>query len=296
MLYDQCPDLVNFGVSHWLLQPTGAYLLAITSAGSKQTYLIVKQIPTQALFLGQKLIWLPQCQSTNAEAMDLVRKGQAIEGLVVGTDHQTAGRGQRGNTWESEQGQNLTVSCVLRPQHLPLGQQFALSMAMANGVRAALAQLTSHAVMVKWPNDIYIHQRKIGGLLLESIVQAGKLSAMVVGLGLNINQLDGLPPQATSLRMLTGSQHALDKVLGLICHKVEQEYLSLRQANGIAAIKQRYMAHLLGYGQLRNYRITLTGEHFSAMLVDVLQSGRAVFRESDGQNRSYDIKEVEWLW
>jgi len=256
----------------------------------------VKQIPTQALFTGQKVIWLPECQSTNSYALELVRKGETTEGLLIGTDLQTAGRGQRGNTWESAPGQNITVSIVLKPSFLPINHQFALSMAMANAVRTFLSRFTNHQVLTKWPNDTYIHNRKISGLLLESSIQQNRLGAMVVGIGINLNQIDNLPPQATSLSMLTGKRFDMGIMLGGLCLAVEQEYLLLKQTNGSSIVRQRYIESLMGYGILRNYRITLTGEHISAALVDIMPTGKAIFKETDGKTRSFDIKEIEWLW
>lgn len=261
-----------------------------------KTTLFVKQIPTQALFIGQKVIWLPQCQSTNAEAMSLLKAGDVTEGLLVGTDEQLAGRGQRGNTWQSEPGHNLTVSIILKPTFLAVSQQFQLSMAVALGVRATVAHFTGHQAVVKWPNDVYVGKRKIAGILLESQVSNNKLAAVVAGIGLNVNQLEGMPPQAGSLMMLTGQVFDLREVLAILCQRIEQYYLILRQAGGGDKVKTHYMNHLMGFEELRNYRVTLTGEHFMARITDVLTNGKLVMHDQDGNRRLYDLKEVDWIF
>lgn len=252
----------------------------------------VEQIPTHTLFVGQKVVWLPQCQSTNTEAMALVRAGQAPEGVVVGTDEQTAGRGQRGNHWLSAPGENLTVSIVLRPTHLSLGNQFVLSMAAALAVRQLVQNHTRHTVTVKWPNDIYVGKRKIAGLLLESQLRGNVLDAMVIGIGLNVNQLDDLPPTATSLSLLEGQLFNLPTILGELCQLLESQYLRTKQGNPIL-VRHQYVQHLMNWQTLQNYRITLTGEHLMAAIVDVMPNGRLVLMSHDGRRSTWDLKEVE---
>ncbi|NJL14263.1 MAG: biotin--[acetyl-CoA-carboxylase] ligase [Microscillaceae bacterium] len=113
------------------------------------------------LIIGQKFIDLPNCHSTNDVAQQIIREGSPVEGTVIYTEHQTAGRGQRGNRWEAAPGQNLTFSVIVSPYFLAADQQFFLSMAVALATRKALlAYCEPEELKIKWPNDLFVGQKK----------------------------------------------------------------------------------------------------------------------------------------
>ena len=126
------------------------------------------KIPAKTLFMGQKLIYVPECHSTNSSLSDLINHADLPEGLVLITDNQTKGRGQRGNNWDSLPGENLTFSILLKPKFLATRDQFQLNMAIAIGIADGVRQLMSQQVSLKWPNDIMIDGKKVGGILIEN--------------------------------------------------------------------------------------------------------------------------------
>ncbi|MCY7352890.1 MAG: biotin--[acetyl-CoA-carboxylase] ligase [Cytophagaceae bacterium] len=254
------------------------------------------------LFIGKKIIFLPSCHSTNDELVKMIPEtggDSTLEGTVVVTDQQTAGRGQRGNRWEAEPGQNLTFSLLLKPTFLQASAQFDLSIAIALGVYEALGEhLDENQLRIKWPNDLYhLHpaegNQKLGGLLIENTLQGYQVSTAIVGIGLNINQLIFPVPQATSLRRITGQpfSYDLERLLARLLECLEAEYLRLRQG-GQQAQKARYLARLFRYQEWHPYRSN--GRLFNAQLLGVDETG-CLALETTGGLRYFGIKEVEFV-
>jgi BirA family transcriptional regulator, biotin operon repressor / biotin---[acetyl-CoA-carboxylase] ligase len=250
--------------------------------------------PTKTLFLGKKILYLPSCHSTNDIAAELVRGQSFAEGIVVITDEQTAGRGQRGSHWLTTRGANFTFSLVLKPTFLSISEQFLLSQAVAMGVRAYLAFHTPIA-RVKWPNDLYLGGDKIGGILIENALQGTRIAHSVVGIGLNINQTDFEVPRATSLSLVTGRPLQLTDELPLLLQQLEQYYLRLR-AGHYADLRAEYLTYLVGYGRERTFQSPAEGT-FRAKVVGVSEEGRLQLQHTtDLTTREYDVKELQWVW
>ena len=144
------------------------------------------------------LLRLPQYQHSDKEF------------VLATTDYQTAGRGQRGNHWEAERGKNLLFGFLFHPTLVPVTHQFALSEALALAVRAALAEHAGGGVTVKWPNDVYWHDYKIAGMLLEHDVCGTQIATTLTGVGINVNQtvFESDAPNPISLMKITGNHHS----------------------------------------------------------------------------------------
>eukprot|EP01137_Pigoraptor_chileana_P015025 Opistho-2@5140 len=112
--------------------------------------------------------------------------------MVIITDNQTAGRGQRGNVWEASIGENLTFSLILKPNFLKASEQFQLNVAVSLGVLDCLSEYIDEDLKVKWSNDIYFQNQKMGGILIENTLQGYQIGYSVIGIGLNINQAASL--------------------------------------------------------------------------------------------------------
>jgi BirA family biotin operon repressor/biotin-[acetyl-CoA-carboxylase] ligase len=248
------------------------------------------------LFVGKKTIFLPTCHSTNDELAKMIQESGAEipEGTVVVTAHQTAGRGQRGNRWEAAPGENLTCSVLLKPHFLRAAEQFRLSIAVALGVYGFLREHLDGALTVKWPNDLYCNDQKLGGLLIENTLQGHTLSESVVGIGLNINQLIFDVPTATSLRSVTGQpfRYDLDALLARLLECLEAEYLRLRRG-GSDAQKARYLAALYRFQQWHPFR-DAEGRLFNGQLLGVDEAGRLAL-QTDGGVRYFGVKEVGFV-
>lgn len=250
---------------------------------------------TKTLFFGKKIVYLPTCHSTNDIAAELVRSGKATEGTVIIADEQTAGRGQHGTNWLANRGQNFTFSLVLMPTFLTLNEHFLLSQAIALGIRSYLAELTEN-VCIKWPNDLYVNNLKIGGTLIENSLQGTRLAHSVVGIGLNINQssFSSLGPgRITSLRLETGQTFHLAEQLPLLLLALEKMYLRLR-AGHLDRLRGEYRQHLLGFGETRSYIIDQ--QSTAGIIQGVSPAGKLLLELAGGEIRELDIKEIKWQW
>jgi BirA family biotin operon repressor/biotin-[acetyl-CoA-carboxylase] ligase len=203
----------------------------------KLTKITLYKIPARPLFLGKNLISVPECHSTNTALQALHDTSPQTEGTIFITAHQSAGRGQRGNSWEAEPGKNITFSVLLNPAFLPPADQFKLNMAVALGVAHGLQGLINAQVLVKWPNDLWVRERKVGGILIENQLRGHHLSSSIVGIGINVNQQRFQSPLATSLAVEAGHEFQLQEVLEAVAESLEGEYLRLRA--GSAELKSR---------------------------------------------------------
>ena len=158
------------------------------------------KIQPNTLFTGKIIKYLPTCHSTNDIAAEMIQSQEVFEGTIIITDHQTTGRGQRGNSWEAAIGQNLTLSLILKPTFLRASDQFQLNVAVSLGVHEFLSQYLPEGLTIKWSNDIYHYDKKLGGILIENTLQGYNIGYSVIGIGLNINQKQFENIRGTSLR------------------------------------------------------------------------------------------------
>jgi BirA family biotin operon repressor/biotin-[acetyl-CoA-carboxylase] ligase len=247
------------------------------------------KILANTLFLGKDIHFLPDCHSTNDIALQALRQKEAYEGSIFITNHQTHGKGQRGNTWETKPGENLTFSLVLQPHFLDLSEQFLLNMAISNAIWQGMQEYIPQ-LHVKWPNDLVVPGAgKIGGILIENLVGSKGWEYAVVGIGLNINQREFSSPQATSLSLVTGSFYPLEELFKLLITHVEQAYLALKKGKR-ELLKQEYLRHLYLLNQWAQYRVgeqTLEGK-----IIGLSEMGNLLLELPSGQQQSFGIKEI----
>ena len=173
------------------------------------------------------IICVETAASTNSYFKESARKRVLEEGSVVVAHNQTAGKGQRGNSWESEAGKNITCSMLLYPTFLPVQRFFLLSEAVSLGVKETLDAFTD-GIIIKWPNDIYYQEKKIAGILIENELTGNVYTSSVVGIGLNVNQERFLSnaPNPVSLKQITGEEQdteaLLKELVGNILYRYEQ--------------------------------------------------------------------------
>ncbi len=239
------------------------------------------------------MIRLESTPSTNAAARQLLAEQQIEHGTVVYTHCQTAGRGQRGNTWEAEPGANVTMSLVLRPGGVRAVDQFFISEAVALGVAAvveeALEGCEHEAVKVKWPNDIYVGDKKIAGILIENSLQGSLIETSIAGIGLDVNQRQfrSDAPNPVSLWQISGREYEIEELVGRIRTKI-LAYMELPFED----------IHLVYKSQLwRNdneehpYRSADRGE-FMGRIINVEPTGHLVLTIVNCGSVSFAFKEV----
>lgn len=231
-----------------------------------------------------------QTTSTNDDA----RNGQYGEMDVIWAEEQTAGRGQRGNSWHSTEGENLTFSVVLYPTFLPIVEQFLLSEVVALALVDTLGDYDI-ACRIKWTNDIYAGDNKITGVLIEHSLAPDHIARTIVGIGLNVNQMtfpDYLP-NPTSMAVERGIMFDRQEVLERFLRHLDKLYALLRagQKRHIEELYRRTMYHL----DERHTYAYPSGERFEATIRGVRPSGELRLEHADGTIREYAFKEVEFV-
>ncbi len=239
------------------------------------------------------LIHIGETDSTNDCLARLCEKGRQSEFTVVRADFQTAGKGQRGNRWEAERGKNLLFSFVMYPAFLEARAQFALSQAVALSVKEALEE-QAEGLSVKWPNDLYWQEKKLGGILMENDLAGMHVGRCIAGIGLNVNQerFAGDAPNPVSLRQITGREQDIRPLLGRIIRRMQTYYLALQRGE-TEPVASRYREALFRKEGLHRYRDA--GGEFVARMAGVEADGHLLLKDVGGQTRKYAFKEVEYI-
>lgn len=251
--------------------------------------------------------WYKEIDSTNSKlAAD---RESAADGEVYAAVHQTAGRGQRGNSWESRPGENLTFSVLLKPVNITLKEQFCISQAVALGICDYLAKKGVEA-RIKWPNDIYVGDSKICGILIENFAQGGNVSHSIAGIGLNLGQTSFSEnvANATSLTLLTGCgydpQEELPLLVGHILHRYGQATEGERFRYLRTDIERIYLQLLYRRGEWHFFEEMpssdvpvekRSGQRFRARILGIDNSARLLLEDEKGLLRSYFFKEIKYI-
>ena len=211
-----------------------------------------------------------------------------VPGVCVVAEYQTAGKGCGSNSWESERGKNLTFSMLIHPEALPANAQFRITEVVSVALCETLESYINNKVEIKWPNDIYVGDRKICGILIENRLQGSTIKDAIIGIGLNVNQRVFLSdaPNPVSLYQLTGQETNRDTLLNRFLEAFER----VSQSNTTCI---DYRERLFRKGKEGLYEDE-TGR-FTARLTDVLSDGRLQLVDSEGQTRIYAFKEVQFI-
>lgn len=245
------------------------------------------------------LVALKETNSTSQYLSDLCNSQQETvsEMTTVTAEFQTAGKGQRGNSWEAEEGTNLLFSFVVYPSFLEARRQFILSQIVSLSIKEELDQWADD-ITIKWPNDIYWKDKKICGILIENDLFGHYIGRSIAGIGLNINQevFRSDAPNPVSLKQITGKEHDRYKILAHILKRIQTYYKCL-QTEDIEVFSEliatRYARSLFRRRGLHPYADA--NGRFLARLLRVEQDGRFVLEDEAGQEREYLFKEVQYI-
>lgn len=243
------------------------------------------------------LVSLPETDSTNRYLTQWCDEhpDEVAELTTVCAEYQTAGKGQRGNSWESAPAKNLLFSTVFYPRFLPADRQFRLLQCTALAICDVLNRAADREVSVKWPNDIYWRDRKLCGILIENSLQNGCVARSILGAGINVNQerFVSNAPNPVSLWQITGRTYDRHQLLADLIARIRQEYDLLKQPESHEDLQQRYNRVLYRREGMHRYRDA--GGEFMAQLVCVEPDGRLVLQDEAGCLRSYLFKEVQYV-
>lgn len=246
--------------------------------------------------IGTEIIKLGVVDSTNDEMKRrLQSENKPKSGLVISTVKQTAGKGLGNNRWESQEGANLTLSMLLRPEFLLAEQQFNLNMAVSLGVYELVNYyLEDKNVKIKWPNDIFVEGKKIAGILINHSISGNHILNSIVGIGLNINQ-DSFPeelPNAASMKQFSGIVYDLDEVMNnLLVHL--NRYYQLIKKKQYDEFREAYKYALFGYYKWLKFR--KDGEFVIARIVGISEFGMLQLETESNETMECDLKEIEFI-
>ncbi len=235
-----------------------------------------------------KIKWFPELDSTNSE---LLRHIQEYDNLsVIAAESQTRGRGQRGNSWSSAPGENLTFSILLKPSALEAKDFMSITFLAAAAVRDFLKGEGIPA-QVKWPNDIYSGKRKLCGMLIENGLHQSRIAYSVIGIGLNLNQVcfpENIP-NPTSMKLLTGREFKPMKTLEKLL-----TYFDMGALARAEELRRNYLHGLFQKDVARQYRDIASGEEFTGTIKDVQPDGRLLMETPLGP-RLFSFKELSYI-
>jgi BirA family biotin operon repressor/biotin-[acetyl-CoA-carboxylase] ligase len=241
-----------------------------------------------------EMIKLDATDSTNTYLKNLMLRQAVKDFTVVQAYSQYAGRGQMGTSWTSEPGKNLTFSVLKKFMNLPARRQFSITMVTSLGVYSALKQLQIPGLRVKWPNDILSGGSKICGMLIENMTSGLNIQSSIVGIGLNVNQLDfGELEKVSSLQLLLGHPLNPEEVLHTILSHLKESFRQL-ETRSYEEIKSAYEQLLFRKDKPSTFR-NKTGELFMGFIRGVSSDGKLRVEMEDKQKGEFDMKEVQLL-
>lgn len=242
------------------------------------------------------IVYVDEAVSTNSLMASHVSGFE--HGSAIAAYRQTGGRGQRGNSWESEPGKNLTFSVMLCPSVVTASRQFELSQVVSIAIIKVLREmLGTDDICIKWPNDIYYKDRKLAGILIENSITGARIKRSIVGIGLNVNQetFTSDAPNPVSLTNITGQTYDLDSLLETLIKRIVADFNEYEQDPHPIKMAANYR-YLLWRGEdYWPYREVATGREFKARIAAISPTGPMTLAFDSGEFKTYSFKEVEFL-
>ncbi|MFN8166645.1 MAG: biotin--[acetyl-CoA-carboxylase] ligase [Bacteroidia bacterium] len=246
------------------------------------------------LFTGRHVIALKEVDSTSSFLSQLMKERQVAEGTMVKTENQQSGRGQMGTRWQSEQGKNILLSILFYPTFIVPKSLFLLNKAYALGVYDLVAQILGPETRIKWPNDIYFRNKKLGGLLVENSISTGVVNSSVLGIGLNVNQTEFPPtlPNPISFALAKPGMYDLGELTSGLCNTIEARYLQLKRGEK-SQLDTDYHKALYRLDEWSFYE----DKHgkFPGCIKGVDNQGQLKVEDEEGEIRLFDLKEIKFL-
>ncbi len=232
--------------------------------------------------------------STNTKAQELAAAEAIPEGSAIMAGYQEQGKGQRGNTWQSQDGENILMSTVLYPVFLPTTKLFCLSKAIALAVSDLAEEVGVNNVCIKWPNDIYADNKKLAGILIENTFRSTEIAMAIAGTGVNVNQIQFSTEvkNVTSLNLETGKKFDIKHTAELLHKHISYWYEQLKQGN-FELIDSTYHHRLYRLNTKAPFREN--GTEFTGTIKGVNESGKLLIENKTGEMLEFDLKEVEFV-
>ena len=236
---------------------------------------------------------ISELTSTNDYLWNLSEKEALPHFYSVSTDFQTKGKGQDSNQWESARGQNILLSLLINPDFLLAEDVYQISRWVSVSIVDYLKEKGIKDISIKWPNDVYVGQKKIAGILIQNAMTGDSLTKSMVGIGLNVNQtvFYSEAPNPVSIRQLTASIYDVSKEIEVLKEILKENFLKLQQHP--ASLIQTYHHFLYQLNQWHYYQVQ--GETIQGKIQGVNQFGQLILEHQGSGVFEYDIKEIKFL-
>lgn len=235
-----------------------------------------------------------EIDSTHDYLCSVLSKTNPPAGFCVTSAFQSGGRGQIGRNWFSSSGKNLLASMVFYPKDMVVSRQFDLTIWVTNCLLDVLDKYQLQHLTVKWPNDIYVGEKKIAGILIQNTLRGDLIKNCVISIGLNVNEVDfpDTLPNPTSVYLETGDQKDIETMLEEIRNKLELDFDKIMSAIPMKEFRNMYLTKLFGKSAYYKYR-DKDGKEFSALVHQVDEDGRLYLKKENGEIGSYLFRQVE---
>ncbi len=243
------------------------------------------------VFIGKKTFFLPSCHSTNDIASVLLTNKKVNNGTVIYTDYQSKGKGQRGNIWESNSGENILISIILETKFVVPPDFFDLTIITSLAIHDLLTEYLKEDIKIKWPNDLMYRNRKIGGILIENYINQKEIKWSIVGVGLNINQLKFKEKNAISLAMICDQGFGREELINLLLQKLEVRYFQL-QRKKIDLLRKEYLNSMYWKGTIHVFETNF--KKINGRIIGVEKSGKLKVELENGV-QLFNFKEIKYI-
>ena len=239
------------------------------------------------------IIELDETTSTQTYLTQEDERKSFDEFTVITAKNQISGRGQGTNIWESENGKNICFSLLLKPLFLNPSEQFIITQIISLAIVDVLVKYGLQDVMIKWPNDIYVSNNKICGILIQNKIIGNQISHSYIGIGINVNQRKFLfAPNPTSLTLETDKTYDLNKFLNDTLYNIYVRYMQLKE-NKIIEIQNKYLSLLLFKGERRKY--IYEGREIVATILNVNEFGHLILQQTDETILQCELRQLQFL-
>ncbi len=242
------------------------------------------------------IINIPKLESTNSYAQQLIESDDLHEGDVISTQYQENGRGQGENFWESEPGSNLLVSLILEPKMIPASQQFVLTQLVSLALVDLIKEFVlTDEVQIKWPNDIYVNNKKIAGILFQNFIKGNEIEFSIAGIGLNVNQKKFYSGALNPVSIIHYTNETIDLniLLDKLLDKIGVNYETYRIKENFQELNSKYILNLFRYKEWANY--SNGNNFFKGKIIDIDEFGRLKVKLKSGNENKFGFKEIEFV-
>jgi BirA family transcriptional regulator, biotin operon repressor / biotin---[acetyl-CoA-carboxylase] ligase len=243
--------------------------------------------------IGQNHIHFNEIDSTNTFAVELLSKTNPIDGTVISADFQSNGKGQYDRIWHSNHGENIIMSIILFPDFLPAYSQTYLSLSIALGIHDYLSSFDTN-FFIKWPNDLYYKDNKISGILIQNQLQGQMIKSSVVGIGLNLNQLNftDINANITSLKNITSIDFDIEVEMKKLWQNIGDRYNHLAAMTDFNLLKNEYESKMYCIGKKVKFKALHDENWHIANIIGIDDNGRLSVALMNGLNQKLVHGEV----